>query len=371
MKRRTFSTLLGAGMARPALSQTSPADPKRLRAGVITEPEGAHLNYFFESLAQAEEVGSVALSDPSGESEALARKLLGPKLAATYKDRGALLRKEKPELAVVSLEAVSSPPAIDAALDAGCHVLTEKPACVRIEDFERLNRKAKAKNRHLVLALANRMDAVMLEARRMVGEGKIGKVYGVEVHLIADQTRLTRPPYHKSWRAQKARSGGGHLMWLGLHWLDLAMYITGTRVTSVAAFTANVGGQPLDTEDAAVVALRLDNGALGTLTSAYYLDKGYDSHLKVWGSHGWLHVRKHTEVPLEWYSTKDPQAEVRRFEEPKKPTGYMYPAFIRSVARACLGLEPIPLTGDEGLFVLKTVFACYRAAESGQTQRLS
>ena len=40
--------------------------------------------------------------------------------------------------------------------------------------------------------------------------GKIGKVYGVEVHLIADHTRLTKPGYGKEWRAQKARAGGGH-----------------------------------------------------------------------------------------------------------------------------------------------------------------
>ena len=45
--------------------------------------------------------------------------------------------------------------------------------------------------------------------------------------------------------------------------------------------SANVGGQPIDTEDSAVVALRFDNGMLGTLTSGYYLDRGYHSLLKI------------------------------------------------------------------------------------------
>jgi predicted dehydrogenase len=253
-------------------------------------------------------------------------------------------------------------------LDAGCHILAEKPACVRAEDFERLNRKAKESNRHLVLALANRVDPVMLEARRLVKEGKIGKIYGMELHLVADQTRLTRPEYHKNWRARKAQAGGGHLIWLGIHWLDLAMFLTGSQVRAVTGFTANVGGQPLDVEDSAVVAMRMENGAVGTLTSAYFLDKGYHSQLKIWGSQGWLHVQKHPAAPLEWYSTVDANPQVHRWEEPWNATTDVYPTFVRAVVRGCAGMEPMPLSGDDSLLALKAVFACYRAAATGRTQ---
>src|SRR5215470_12101072 len=115
-----------------------------IRACVITESGGAHLPNYFSSLAQTEEVTAVALCDPSGESESPARQALGAKLAAVYKDAGEALRREKPKLALVTMEAVHAPPMIEAALDAGCHVLSEKPGCVRIEDFEKLSRKAKA-----------------------------------------------------------------------------------------------------------------------------------------------------------------------------------------------------------------------------------
>ena len=367
MQRRDFSKLVGA---LPALSQAAAQSPKRIKTAMITGAGGAHLNYYFESLALAEEVASVSFCDPSGESNALAQKLLGAKLTNSYPDPGSLFRQEKPDLALISMEAATSPPAIDAALEAGCHVLAEKPGCVHVEDFEKLNRKAKAHNRQLLLALGNRVDPVMVEARRIFQEGKIGKLYGVEVHIIADQTRLTKPGYAKDWKAQKARSGGGHLIWLGIHWLDLAVFVTGLPVRAVTGFTANVGGQPFDVEDSAVVAMQFGNGALGTLTSGYYLDKGYHSHLKVWGSQGWLQVHKHTEVPLEWYSTKDSNPQVKRWEKPKRPTGDVYPVFIRAVARACAGLEPFPLTGDESLSALKAIFACYRAAETGKMQRI-
>src|SRR5215471_10474154 len=158
MQRRDFSKLVGTGIALPALSQVAGQAPKRIKTALITGAGGAHLNYYCESLALAEEVASVSFCDPSGESNALARKLLGNKLASSYPDLASLFRKEKPDLALISMEAAASPPAIDAALDAGCHVLAEKPGCVHVEDFEKLNRKAKAHNRQLLLALGNRVD---------------------------------------------------------------------------------------------------------------------------------------------------------------------------------------------------------------------
>ena len=142
--------------------------------------------------------------------------------------------------------------------------------------------------------------------------------------------------------------------------------MTGLPVREVTSFIANIGGLPFDVEDSAVVAMKFGNGSLGTLTSGYYLDKGYHSHLKFWGAKGWLQVHKHTEIPLEWYSTLDANPKVRRWEKPERAAGDVYPLFVRAVARACAGLEPFPLNGDESLAALKSIFACYRSAETGQ-----
>ena len=228
-----------------------------------------------------------------------------------------MLRKFQPGAVLVSMEADLAPPAIDAALEAGCHVLAEKPACLRADDFARLVRKAQAKHRHLMLTLANRVYPPVQEARRLIRDGKIGKVYGVELHLVADHTRLTRPAYRKQWFASKARAGGGILAWLGIHWLDLATYLTGLKVKQVTGFAGNVGGQPLDVEDAAVLALRFDNGALGTLTTGYYLDKGYHSHIKIWGESGWLNLAAVEGDKLELYTTKENEPHAHSVATPR------------------------------------------------------
>ena len=204
--------------------------PKTIKVAVVTQADGAHLPDYFAALAQIEEAESVALSDPSGKSVDAARKALGAKLKEVFKDPAELLKRFEPHLAVVGLEAAEAPKAINAALDAGCHVFAEKPSCTRAEDFEKLTRRAQQKHRHLMLALANRSHAPVREARRLIQTGKLGKIFGVEVHLVTDQTRLKNADYRKTWYCSKARAGGGQLTWVGIHWLDLVLHVTGLKI---------------------------------------------------------------------------------------------------------------------------------------------
>lgn len=337
-----------------------------LTVAVLTGDGGAHLDAYFTGLAATDEVTSVVVADPSGKSEATSKRLMGSKLAHFGSDLVQVLADFKPGLALVTTEAAHAPQAIHAALDANCHVLAEKPSCVRIEDFEPLVRLADMKHRLLMLAFANRLRTTIQQARQLIGNGQVGKIYGCELHIVADQTRLKNPAYHVSWFADRSRSGGGHLMWLGIHWIDLVMYLTDSKIIEVAGFTANAGGQPIKIEDSAVVAMRFDNGSLGTLTSGYYLDKGYHSHIKIWGSHGWLQLEAHGGEALQWYSTKDIPPEIRKYVGPADDATYT--PLVKACARAALDLAPPPLTNQQSLHALRTVFACYRAAESGHSQ---
>jgi UDP-N-acetyl-2-amino-2-deoxyglucuronate dehydrogenase len=341
--------------------------PKTIKVGVITQAEGAHLSDYFSSLAKIEEAEAVALSDPSEKSVEMARKALGDKLKVIYRDPGEMLKTFGPQMVVVSMEAVAAPLVIGTALEAGCHVFAEKPSCTRAEDFEKLTRKAQMKHRHLMMAFANRSHAPVREARRLIQAGKLGKIYGVEVHLVTDQTRLKSEAYRKSWFCSKARAGGGQLIWVGIHWLDLVLHVTGRRIKQVAGFAGVVGGQPLDIEDSAALSMRFDNDSFGTMTAGYYLDKGYHSHVQIWGENGWLRLAAVEEAPLEWYSNKDArEPKVEKFEYPKGERGYLL--FLRAAVRASAGLEDPPISADEALHVLKSIFAFYEAAKTGRVQ---
>ena len=316
----------------------------------------------------------MALADPSGESFPRSLVSLGPRAAATqtFKDYRHMLETFKPELVIITLEPVHTPPVIEAALRAGAHVVAEKPPCVRLADFEPLVALALERKRELMLALDTRVSPPGRKARELVEQGYLGKLYGVSMTWIADQTRLRNPAYHQTWTAQKRRAGGGSLIFHGIHYIDLIQFIAGSNIARVSGFVRNVGGQPIDVEDAGVVAMEFRSGMVGTLNTGYYLDKKYDNRITVWGSEGWLRFGfTSTSLPLEWYSTRaGAPTGVQTFDYPESEADGQH-VFTCDAVAATRGLGKPPMTSAESLAVMKAVFACYRAAETGVAQSVN
>ena len=143
-------------MADETLRDTAPrpAPPAAgIKVGVITEAKGPHLSAYFRGFGGAEGVEQVAVADASGTTFAEAKTGLGQRGATlrTYSDYRELLREFRPALALVSLAADRAPEPIMAALEAGCHVVAEKPACVRAADFEAAVKVAERKQRYSVV----------------------------------------------------------------------------------------------------------------------------------------------------------------------------------------------------------------------------
>ena len=344
--------------------------PKQIKVGLLTNADGAHVSAYLHALAAAEACRHVVVGDPDGRWEKDAQRILGDKLTGVYRNHHELLAAESPELALVTMEAGLAPPVIQLALDTNCHVFAEKPACLSAREFDALTRHADSKHRHLMLALANRSNSEILAARQLIRSGKLGQIYGLEMHLVADQTRLTRPAYHRQWFAQRNRSGGGHLIWLGIHWLDLAMFLTDTTITKACGFTANVGGQPIDVEDSAAVALQFTNGTLGTLTSGYYLDKGYHTHIKIWGAAGWLRIQTISEPRLQWVlSSGDHAGQIQNWKSPQRQSGYT--PFVAEAIKACAEDTAPPISNSDSLRALKTVFGIYESAQTGRAVQIT
>ena len=240
---------------------------QQARVAVITAPSGTmHVSGFLEILAALPEVAQLALvTNGADDIESHARAHLGTRLVGVYPDADALFAAFQPELTVVSLEPRTAPATIAACLRNGSHVLAEKPACLQWE----------ANSLSWLLwpmsSSATSVWPLLLEgfpflqdAKRLVASGTLGKLYGVDTYFIADQTRVQQAEWQASWFSQKAYAGGGHLMWLGIHYVDLLHHLTGQRVVEVAGLTAVVGGAPIDTEDAAVAVLRFEDGMVGT-----------------------------------------------------------------------------------------------------------
>lgn len=335
---------------------------------LLQRPHSRHRAYYLAALRDIDAVTAVAVVDPDGATLAEAREALPEKAVRGYATFAELERTESPEMAIVSLDGAESPGAILPVLEAGIPVLAEKPACVAPDDFARLVETAERRKTQVMLALCNRLAPWVPDAKRIVAQGGLGTLYAARVLNVADQARIWNPRT-RDWTFRKATAGGGHLIWLGIHWLDMLLYLTGARVAEVQAMVAVAGGAPIDVEDLATVNLRLEGGALASLVSGYVLDARKQIDFSLWGAKGWLRFDMEGGT-LDWHSPTKGMNGASRRQYRYDAAGGGYTPFVRECLRASRGEIDPPITGAEGLVALRVIFAAYRSAETGQTVRL-
>ena len=337
------------------------------RVALVVHAGGRHVPSYLEAIRDIPTITDAVIVDADGSVFDQAKEVIGEKLHETYQSLDEMLQSHHPAMAIVTASGRQSPPLIRPVLDAGIHVVAEKPACFDPNDFAALTDLADKRKVHLMLALTNRLAPWVEDARRIQQQRGIGDLYAVRGMTLADQTRIWDPK-RRDWSFSKSEAGGGHLIWLGIHWLDLILYLTGDTVAEVQAMTPLVGGSSIDVEDLALVNFRMASGAHGSLVSGYLLDQWYQIDMTLWGAEGWLRFGAADRDELEWHSTVP---EVVIGSPPTRRLTYNnfgggYTPFIRESLRAALGEVPPPITGAEGLAVLRVIFAAYESARTGQ-----
>ena len=176
------------------------------------------------------------------------------------------------------------------ALEAGKHVLCEKPLANSVAEAEAMaaaaERAAAGGVRAMVGFTYRRVPAMQL-ARQLIAEGKIGEVRQVRAQYLQDWLADADAPL--SWRLDKTVAGSGALGDIGAHIADLVQFLTAQQITGVTAMTetfvterpietervgiAGVGGDelgPVTVDDTAMWLARLSGGALGTFEATRY-----------------------------------------------------------------------------------------------------
>ncbi len=168
-----------------------------------------------------------------------------------------------------------------AALEAGKHVLCEKPLANSVEEAEAMAaaaEQARARGVRSMVGFTYRRVPAVAYARQLVAEGRIGRVLHVRGAYLQDW--LTDPESPLTWRLQKDRAGSGALGDIGAHIVDLAQHVTGETLTGVSALTETfVRERPapgagalgaVTVDDAAVFVSRMSGGALATFEATRF-----------------------------------------------------------------------------------------------------
>jgi predicted dehydrogenase len=189
ISRRSYLSQAAATLAVGTFSRIASAETDRkqlINIGLITKPTASHRTGYLNVLASCKGVGSVSVADHTETTCADSRRRLGDRFGRGFKDARQMLAVTRPELTVVTTEGHNAPAAVTAALAAGSHVLTEKPSCTKLEQFEQIAVLAKQQKQHVMLAMATRSSAAIKKARQLITDGVIGTPYSVNLVWVAE-----------------------------------------------------------------------------------------------------------------------------------------------------------------------------------------
>lgn len=256
-----------------------------------------------------------------------------------------------------------------AALQAGKHVLVEKPISLSVGDADALIREARARERVLATVSQRRFEGATRALHDVVAAGTLGRLA-----LIIVEGLYRRPQsYYDSaaWRGTRDMDGGV-LMNQAIHMVDLMRWVGGP-VASVAAHVSTLG-HVMEAEDTATVSVRFANGTLGEIVATTCANPEFATELRVYGDRG--HVRIVGETVVEWDVPGTPAPSVSAVDLTPPPgtgvtqtwgtnaVGYLrqYADFVDAVRSG----RPPMVTGEDGRNAVELITAAYESDRSGR-----
>lgn len=293
-------------------------------------------------------------------------------VAHTYTDYEKMLRRDDIDaVSVVTWNNVHAPATI-AALRAGKHVLVEKPMAMNAGEAQQMLDEAKKANKVLMVGFVRRFGENTRALKTIIDRGDLGQIYSSKVGFVR---RWGNPG---GWFADKKRSGGGALIDLGVHIIDLARYLSGSPrpVSAYAATFKKHGMKPeirgidkyktadydefCDVEDGATALVRFDNGMTTFVETTWVENTEETLYVTLQGDKAGAQM----EPSLRIYEDR---CGYLTNVEPRLDKEDMEDIFRGEIAHfvGCVGGAKCICPGEDGLELMKILDAIYRSAETG------
>ena len=179
----------------------------------------------------------------------------------TYVDHKTMIAETQPDVVVVMTPHRFHAPITIDSLQAGCHVLVEKPMAVQIAEADAMVDAAEQAGRILAVNFQQRLRPEVIRARQLIQEGALGTIQHVDIKIAWTRTAV----YYRlsNWRGTWRGEGGGVLLNQAPHELDLLCYLLGLPAR-VVAWTRTILHE-IEVEDTIQAMLEWDNGTLGSI----------------------------------------------------------------------------------------------------------
>lgn len=343
-----------------------------VRLGIVGAGEIGR--YTARDFARHPGVEFVAVADLNEARAAALVEMLGSSSAVT--DPDSLFARDDIDAVYVAVPNAFHEPVACAALASGKHVLLDKPFATSFAAAQRIAEQARAADRLLMIGMNQRFERNVQRAKLLAASGAFGDIY----HVKAYWRRRQGIPRLGSWFTNRATAGGGALLDIGVHVLDVALHVLANfRAVSVsgATFTRfgnrglGEGGwgrsertfETFDVDDFATAFIRLEGGAVVSLEAAWALHQQHasDHDVLVYGEDGGMAIYS----DLAFRSGADGSYEVIQ-ELATPPLPFPHQSRAHHFVNVLLGAEEPLVSVDEALAVQRILDAIYESAASGR-----
>jgi len=264
---------------------------------------------------------------------------------------------------------------VRACAEAGKHVLCEKPLGMTVAEAEGMIELCRQRSVKLGCAFMMRFVAQHQEALRLIKGDRLGR----PVYARA-QLSCWYPPIEGAWRQDPATGGGGSLMDMGGHCIDLLEMFFG-EIARVSCFINN-SVHDYKSEDSATAMLFFENGALATVDTFFCIpDNSSKNVLELYGSKGSIlaegtigqgpagRMTAFLEQDGRDYDAQQARTAAQGMAIEPEPVN-TYQAEIEEFSRAVLEDREPAISGELGLRSQKVLTACYESAKTGQAVKV-
>ncbi len=279
-------------------------------------------------------------------------------------------------LALPEIEAVyiASPVAFhaqqtEAAAKAGKHILLEKPMTLTSKESQKLADICKKYNVKIGVGLMMRFHTYHQMMKQLIEEGKLGEIVSMRAQLTC-----WYPDMPNNWRQKKATGGGGSLMDMGIHCIDLLQYISGLKTTEVASIS---GTQIFnyEVEDGGGIIAKMENGAIAYVDANFNIpDDAAVCKLEIYGTEGSIFAEgtisqvEGGNVRVTICGNQGGYDAAQNREPAKSYTmeaelGNMYTKEVEGFGNAIINDTVPPVTADDAIFVQKLIESAYESNE--------
>jgi len=252
------------------------------------------------------------------------------------------------------------------ALNAGYHVLCEKPMALSVHDCGEMIKAAENANRRLFIVKQNRFNPPVAAVKKAIDEGRLGKILSVQLSCFWNRNE---DYYKNSWKGTKALDGGT-LFTQFSHFIDLLYWMIGD-IKKVHSLVGNLGHKDIiEFEDTGVIACEFYNGALGTINyTVNSYKKNMEGSLTIFGDKGTVKIGGQYLNELEYQNIDG--YEIKDLPQGNPPNNYgqyqgsmsNHDRVYENVVEVLTQKGIIATNGFEGLKTVEIIDKIYSAAK--------